>query len=167
MTTPIEIVATILFALAVIHTFSVAYFARLAEKRGKHSGLWHQLSEVEAVFGAWALILVIFFVAFNDHTALAKLFRTLPDAGASIIDPERNAGLNYLMSRDFTEPLFVFTIMVVAGSRPILEAVGRLVRFVSKALPFPSRMWTPPSGPAEQQSASELRQWRCSQTAPR
>ena len=31
-------------------------------------------------------------------------------------------------TRNFTEPLFVFVIMVVAASRPILELVGQLVR---------------------------------------
>jgi len=46
----LEVVATTLFALAVIHTFSVPVFARLANKGGAHAGLWHLLSEVEAVF---------------------------------------------------------------------------------------------------------------------
>ncbi|KAG0921564.1 hypothetical protein G6F31_020271 [Rhizopus arrhizus] len=32
--------------------------------------------------------------------------------------------INYMDTRNFTEPLFVFVIMVVAASRPILELVG-------------------------------------------
>ena len=53
----IEIVATALFAVAVLHTFSVSFFARLAHRNGPHAGIWHMLSEVEAVFGVWAFVL--------------------------------------------------------------------------------------------------------------
>ncbi len=56
----LEIMATTLFALAIIHTFSVPVFARLANKGGAHAGLWHLLSEVEAVFGVWACVLLTF-----------------------------------------------------------------------------------------------------------
>lgn len=54
----LELLATALFAIAVIHTFSVPVFARLANKGGPHAGLWHLLSEVEAVFGVWACVLI-------------------------------------------------------------------------------------------------------------
>ena len=39
-------------------------------------------------------------------------------------------------TRNFTEPLFVFVIMVVAASRPILELVGQLVRLTARVLPL-------------------------------
>ena len=39
-------------------------------------------------------------------------------------------------TRNFTEPLFVFVIMVVAASRPILELVGQLVRLAARVLPL-------------------------------
>jgi hypothetical protein len=55
----IQIIATVLFAVAIIHTFSVPVFARLAHKNGPHAGLWHFLSEVEAVFGLWAFVLLV------------------------------------------------------------------------------------------------------------
>src|SRR5690606_35551849 len=55
----VEIDATVLFALAVIHTFSVPYFARLGNQGGPHAGVWHMLSEVEAVFGVWACVLFV------------------------------------------------------------------------------------------------------------
>ncbi|AHV93309.1 hypothetical protein D554_0787 [Bordetella holmesii 30539] len=38
-------------------------------------------------------------------------------------------------TRNFTEPLFVFVIMVVASSRPILDLVGMAVRMVARLLP--------------------------------
>jgi peptidoglycan biosynthesis protein MviN/MurJ (putative lipid II flippase) len=55
----IQIIATVLFAVAIIHTFSVPVFARLAHKNGPHAGMWHFLSEVEAVFGMWAFVLLV------------------------------------------------------------------------------------------------------------
>lgn len=109
----LEVVATALFAIAIIHTFSVPVFARMAHRGGPHSGLWHLLSEVEAVFGVWACALLAFMA----------IFISLPEA------------VEYLDTRDFTEPAFVFVIMVVAASRPILELVGRLVRLVAKWIP--------------------------------
>jgi len=109
----IELIATILFALAVIHTFSVPFFARLSHRDGDHSGLWHMLSEVEAVFGVWAFVLLV--------------------CMAAIAGPAD--AVHYLDTRNFTEPLFVFVIMVVAASRPILDLVGRLVGMLASALP--------------------------------
>lgn len=110
----IEVLATVLFALAVIHTFSVPVFARLANKGGAHAGLWHLLSEVEAVFGVWACVLLAF---------MALL------AGVGDM-------VSYVDTRNFTEPAFVFAIMVVAASRPILELVNTVVRLVAQILPM-------------------------------
>jgi NO-binding membrane sensor protein with MHYT domain len=58
MSSFLEYLATALFAVAIIHTFSVPVFARLAHRKGPHAGLWHLLSEVEAVFGVWACVLL-------------------------------------------------------------------------------------------------------------
>lgn len=114
MSPALEYLATALFALAIIHTFSVPVFARLANRGGPHHGLWHMLSEVEAVFGVWACALL----------AAMALF-----AG---IEPM----LDYVNTRNFTEPAFVFVIMVVAASRPILELVSILVKLLARALPI-------------------------------
>lgn len=109
----IELVATILFAVAVIHTFSVPVFARLAHRNGPHAGVWHLLSEVEAVFGVWAFVLI---------------------ACMALLSGSETA-IRYVDTRNFTEPLFVFVIMVVAASRPILELVGSVVRGLARLLP--------------------------------
>lgn len=114
MPTTMEIIATILFATAIIHTFSVPVFARLANKGGPHAGLWHMLSEVEAVFGVWAFVLIVFI----------SVFIGLDQA------------VEYMDTRNFTEPAFVFAIMVVAASRPILEMVSKLVRVIANVLPI-------------------------------
>ena len=109
----IEIVATLLFAIAVLHTFSVPFFARLAHRNGPHAGVWHLLSEVEAVFGVWAFVLIV---------CIALLLGT-------------GGAVQYMDSRNFTEPLFVFAIMVVAASRPILEVVSLVLRLAARVLP--------------------------------
>ncbi|MDX3907850.1 MAG: putative Na+/H+ antiporter [Pigmentiphaga sp.] len=109
----IELIATFLFAVAIVHTFSVPLFARWAHRGGRHAGLWHLLSEVEAVFGFWAFVLLV---------AMAVL------AGAG-------EAVEYMDSRNFTEPLFVFAIMVIAASRPILALVTRLVGALGTVVP--------------------------------
>jgi len=48
---PIELVAAILFAVAILHTFSTKLFERLANARPAHAGIFRFLAEVEVVFG--------------------------------------------------------------------------------------------------------------------
>src|SRR5690606_36920855 len=42
----------------------------------------------------------------------------------------------YVDSRNYTEPMFVFAIMVIAGTRPILWAATRLVDGLARLLPW-------------------------------
>lgn len=113
MTSFLEYLATALFAIAIIHTFSVPVFARMAHRKGAHAGLWHMLSEVEAVFGVWACVLLACMALLSGVDEMVK----------------------YVDTRNFTEPAFVFAIMVVAASRPILELVNMVVCLVARALP--------------------------------
>lgn len=114
MPTSTELLATILFGLAIIHTFSVPVFAKIANRPGPHQGLWHLLAEVEGVFGLWATVFLVFMAASGG------------------ID----AAVQYMDGRNFTEPLFVFAIMVIAASRPILDLVQRIVRYLARVLPL-------------------------------
>ena len=109
----LEIAGAGLFALAVLHTFSTRYFEHLAHTRTAHAGVWHLLGEVETVFGFWAFVLVLFM-------ALAYGWST-PST--------------YLDTLRFTEPAFVFVIMVIAASRPILQLAGDGVRMAGTLLP--------------------------------
>jgi hypothetical protein len=43
--------------------------------------------------------------------------------------------LHYLESRNFTEPAFVFVIMVIAASRPIIDLASLVLNFLSRILP--------------------------------
>lgn len=87
-------IAAGIFAMAVLHTFSTKYLEHLAHTHPRHAGIWHLLGEVEVVFGLWALVLAL------------TLFGLTGKAST----------LEYLESRNFTEPLFVFAIMVVAAT---------------------------------------------------
>src|SRR5262245_63206409 len=110
----VEIAAITIFAISLLHTFSTHYFQALAHTQPNHSGLWHLLGEVEVVFGFWAAVLLIFLVTHSG-------------AGHA---------LHYLESRNFTEPAFVFVIMVIAASRPVIDLAGALLHLISRALPL-------------------------------
>ena len=112
--TLIQLIGAILFGLAILHTFSTRYFEQLARAQPRHAGFWHLLGEVEVVFGFWALVLML------------AMFALLGKQEATA----------YLDSRNFTEPLFVFAIMVVAATRPILQGAGALVQLLARCLPF-------------------------------
>jgi hypothetical protein len=112
--TLVQLAGAIIFAIALVHTFSTTLFEKLAHRYPKHEGVFHLLGEVEVVFGFWAMVLVLFMLlASGKAEALA-----------------------YVDSRNFTEPLFVFAIMVVAGSRPILRLCGLLVSGLARLLPM-------------------------------
>ncbi|MEO6825073.1 MAG: putative Na+/H+ antiporter [Nitrosospira sp.] len=111
----IELIAAILFGVAVIHTFSTKFFERLARIQPAHAGIWHFLGEVEVVFGFWAMVLVVMMLIING----------------------KGSAIAYLDGQSFTEPLFVFAIMVVAGSRPILQFAMRCVKTLAQLIPWP------------------------------
>lgn len=108
-----ELIAAAIFAIALIHTFCTKIFERLAHRIPRHAGLLHLLGEVEVVFGFWAFVLLV---------AMA-----LASSGAQAIA--------YAESLQYTEPLFVFVIMVVAASKPVLVSIEVLVSAVSVGLP--------------------------------
>jgi Putative Na+/H+ antiporter len=117
-TTPSEILATVLFALAVLHTFSVKRFAHWAHQHPKGSiaeNLLHFLAETEVVFGLWAAAL---------FAGIAALKGSVPDAVA------------YIESLNFTEPKFVLVVMVVAATRPVVRLAEAIISFIARLLPF-------------------------------
>ena len=114
----IETISAVIFGLAVVHTFATKYFERLAHIQKRHAGLWHLLGEVEIVFGFWALVLMLTFAALDSsQTAIA-----------------------YLEGLNFTEPLFVFVILVVAGTKPILFIARFVVSKAVRLVPLPEQM---------------------------
>ncbi len=115
---PFNILATLIFILAIVHTFLTSKFLSIShhlqqqhdklKARGEapknsvshKAEICHFLGEVEAVFGIWAVALGLVIVLFFDWSTLKY----------------------YLTNRvNFTEPLFVVVIMTLAATRPILR----------------------------------------------
>ena len=111
--TTMQAIALVLFALALLHTFATHLFEVLARRHPRHAGLFHLLGEVEVVFGFWACVLI---------AAMA-----LVEGGGAAAD--------YAGSRQYAEPLFVFVVMVVAASRPVLAAVRGALERLARLLP--------------------------------
>ncbi len=110
----IEIVSAVIFATALIHTFSTKIFKRLANRNPKHAGLFHLLGEVEVVFGFWAIVLICLMAV---------------TVGGKV-------AVDYADSRKYTSALFVFVVMVVAASRPIVVVIQALVATIARVAPF-------------------------------
>ena len=133
---PFNLIATILFLCAIVHTFLTAKFMGIShayqrefqalEVRESESGkdatiagrrdillfraqLFHFMGEVEAVFGIWLIPLGIAIV-------LMKGWPTL---------------VSYITSLSPAEPVFVVVIMAMASSRPVLRFAEILVARVA------------------------------------
>jgi hypothetical protein len=112
----LQYIALGIFVLAVGHTFAAKQFDRLSHRFPNHSGLFHLLGEVEVVFGFWAIILVLVMaLMLGGDKALA-----------------------YAESRNYTEPLFVFVVMVISASRPVLSTAIRTVDSIARLVPVPT-----------------------------
>lgn len=113
--TTIQLISTILFVIAILHTFSTKFFEHLAHIHPTHAGLWHLLGEVEVVFGFWALVLIMMMFAID---------------GVKVTT-------HYIDSCRFTEPMFVFVIMVISATRPILQLTMTCIQMVARVIPLP------------------------------
>ncbi len=110
----IQLLGAILFGLALLHTFAAKSIEQLAHRHPRHAGLLHLLGEVEVVFGFWAIVLII----------------SMAIVGGG------DSAIAYAESRQYTEPLFVFTVMVIAASRPVLAVVQGLLHKLASLLPM-------------------------------
>lgn len=128
---PFNLVATIIFLCAIIHTFLTGRFMaiahrwehehdqkirkKLVDRNSVHhrAELFHFLGEVEAVFGLWAITLVgaVFFF-FDWQTAV-----------------------NYIVyDVNFVEAEFVVVVMTLASTRPILKLTEAVMRKIANLL---------------------------------
>lgn len=120
--TPIEIVATVIFAIAVFHTFLVKKFEHMAHHYKEGSigeNFFHFMAEVEAVFGIWALVFICFYICMQG-------------GGNAIQYLEKDL--------NFTEPAFVFVIMAMAGTRPVIMMAEKFIVIVANLMPLPKKM---------------------------
>jgi len=131
--TAVEILATVLFALAVLHTFLVKQFARWAHKYPEGSipeNLLHFMAETEVVFGIWAAALFGGIILLNLHPG--SLPEILGSVGHAV-----EAGVKYIEAQNYTEPKFVLVIMVVAATRPVVTLAEWLIGGIARVLPLP------------------------------
>ncbi|MBX3033144.1 MAG: putative Na+/H+ antiporter [Bdellovibrionaceae bacterium] len=108
----IDHLGTLFFALAVLHTFFVGRLRDLSHRFPKDSfaeGVFHLLGEIEVVFGVWAAAF-LGLMAWREGLAPA---------------------VTYLDGVNFTEPLFVFVIMAVCSTRPVMDLARALIVGVS------------------------------------
>lgn len=120
---PFNMVATIIFFLAIVHTLMASWFQKTAHhfeesfkkriERGEAhknqqsiaAGLFHMMGEVEVVFGLWALVLgVAIYFYYDWHTFVG-----------------------YLEHLGYKEALFILVIMTIASSRPIIKLFEMLM----------------------------------------
>jgi hypothetical protein len=124
---PFNIVATLLFLAAVIHTFLTHKFRHMAHviedrHKAKHeeepgqtpvnktARLLHFLGEIEAVFGIWVIPLCIWMM----------------------IEKGPEATIGYLSYRvHYTEPIFVVIIMAISATRPVLQLAETIMRKIA------------------------------------
>jgi hypothetical protein len=123
--TTIELIACALFGLAIVHTFSVKRFEHIAHKYPEGSigeNLFHFLGEVEVVFGLWAGVFIL---------TMAGL-KGMAEPIAYMEGRLEGYSVNY------TEPAFVFAIMAIAATRPVIDLAGSMIQTVAKLLPMPN-----------------------------
>lgn len=127
----IEIMATIFFSLAIVHTFSVSHVERLSHQFPQNSvrrNTLHLFSDVEAIFGIWSLILIFFYsfksgiIIFDDHHHIV------------------GGAMNYLLHLNYSEPVFVFVIMCMAATAPVLDLAEKFILFFSKVFPVNKKL---------------------------
>lgn len=109
--------ATVFFALAIVHTFVSSRIGHLAHKYPDDSlraRLFHLLGEVEIVFGLWA---ALFLIVLCFTSSVADV-------------------VSYLESLNFTEPAFVFVIMTISATRPVLITAENMIKHLARILPM-------------------------------
>ncbi|RYZ91252.1 MAG: hypothetical protein EOP04_01090 [Proteobacteria bacterium] len=113
--------ATILFACSIIHIFCTKKILSLSHRFPNGSiqeNSLHFLGEVEVVFGLWAAVfMAIWSIRFGTKSASA-----------------------YLDSVNYTEAIFVFVIMCMAATRPILQFSDLAISTISRILPVKPKM---------------------------
>ena len=113
---PVNLVATVLFVLAIVHTFLAARITaaahRLQHRFEKERGgnghsfrveMLHFFGEVEAVFGIWAIPLLLAAAGMKGWPSVES----------------------YVGNVHFTEPMFVVVVMAIASTRPVLSFAER------------------------------------------
>lgn len=111
---PLLLVATVLFFLALVHTFVAPKILALAHRHERSGGaaktfrveMLHLAGEIEAVFLLWSVPLLAILI-WQRGFATAEYF------------------VGHLVQ--FAEPMFVVVILAISASRPVLDLAERLI----------------------------------------
>ena len=154
-----NIVASIIFLCAILHTFLAGFFLEIAHKfehkhkeRIKQEGrtacakpqedakddvsfrahLFHFLGEIEAIFGIWVIALasaIFWFFGIKDHGL----------AGFG----EGFEQFKLYLTRDvnFVEPIFVVIIMAIAATRPVVRFAEGLIGSIARLFGGSTAAW--------------------------
>lgn len=107
----------LLFGIAVFHTLVSPVFENFSQKFSKRSlvrRLFHLWGEPELVFGFWAIVFIV------------ALFGTSGFSEAS----------NFLKQLRLREPVFVGMILIVAGSKPLIEVFRGFLFWIAQKTDF-------------------------------
>ena len=129
---PFNLVASLIFLGAILHTFVASTFMKLShdiqhrhtEKllKGGRIGkehrdvsflakLLHFFGEVEAIFGIWVIALFIAIITMKGW----------------------NTAIHYIGQKvNYTEPMFVVVIMAMSATRPILNLMENILKFFAR-----------------------------------
>jgi hypothetical protein len=114
-----ERLAALCLLLTLIHTFSAGRLGNLSKRwTNRHPRLaqgLHLLSEVEFIFGFWALTFLALRIPFTSLESTGSLLRSL----------------------HFSESVFVAVAMILASTRPVLEAARVVIEGFAGSLPLP------------------------------
>lgn len=114
-------IATLLFACAIVHTFCTKMLLKVGHRYPAGSmqeNLFHFLGEVEVVFGLWAALFI----------------------GIWSLQSGTESAAQYLSQVNYTEAAFVFVIMCMAGTRPVLQLAERSISILASLLPLRRKM---------------------------
>lgn len=125
-----NLIATLIFLAAVVHTFMAAKFSKMAhvydvrhqeklKAKGHHgeyesvsfrAEILHFLGEVEAIFGIWVIPLIFTMIYYEGKDTVLHYF---------------NSTVNY------NEPIFVVIVMAIASTKPVLQFAENALRKVA------------------------------------
>ena len=120
---------SLVFGAAVVHAFLCPAIARAAHRVGNRGGIkgvvLPLLGEVEFAFGLWAIVLFVLMACWpgKGWDFATRYVETGEYVATAVPGPSK-----------FVEPLFVFIIMVMAASRPVMALATGLLGRVSRLL---------------------------------
>lgn len=147
---PFNLVATIIFLLAIIHTFMAPQIMRLSHRiQHRHEEERHKVREKLKLAGKISddhgpdpfhqSIPAAVLHFFGEVEAVFGLW-VIPLAVALVVFKGSTVMTDYVdRTVTYTEPLFVVVIMAIAASRPVVQAAVRVLRLAAGE--SPARWW--------------------------